>query len=66
MQYLGKVMSRSRTAPRGYEQVRWVFHGIRTAQLVAAILVGGILSAFLHYLNVGHHSIPWTFLFVRQ
>ncbi|KAF1349801.1 hypothetical protein BDV97DRAFT_175619 [Delphinella strobiligena] len=54
--------TRTRTAPSGYEKVRILFHAVRTAQLVSAVIVGGIMSYFIYYLTHDHYDMPWTFI----
>ena len=54
---------RAKTAPSHYPRV--VFHGLRTAQLVASLIVGGIMSFFIWHLTHDKWSTPWTFIWVR-
>ncbi|KAE9375207.1 hypothetical protein N431DRAFT_402554 [Stipitochalara longipes BDJ] len=41
---------------------RFLFHGLRSAQLIAAIIVSGIMAYFVHYLRLESIPIPWTFI----
>ncbi|KUJ17989.1 uncharacterized protein LY89DRAFT_696449 [Mollisia scopiformis] len=41
---------------------RFLFHGLRTAQLLASIVVSGIMAYFIYYLRMEHFAIPWTFI----
>lgn len=41
---------------------RFLFHGLRSAQLIAAIVVSGIMAYFMYYLRLEHFAIPWTFI----
>lgn len=41
---------------------RFLFHGLRCAQLVSSITVSGIMAYFMYYLRLEHFSIPWTFI----
>jgi hypothetical protein len=41
---------------------RFLFHGLRTAQLISSIVVSGIMAYFMYYLQLEHFSIPWTFI----
>jgi len=50
----------AKVAPSFYP--RFVFHGLRSAQLVSSIVVSGIMSYFMYYLRVDHYAIPWTFI----
>lgn len=47
--------------PSPYRQ-RFLFHGLRSAQLIASIIVSGIMCYFMYYLRLEHFSIPWTFI----
>ncbi|KAK5680092.1 hypothetical protein LTS10_008042 [Elasticomyces elasticus] len=52
----------AKTAPSHYPRV--VFHGLRTAQLLASLIVGGIMSFFIWHLTHDHWSTPWTFIWL--
>jgi len=54
--------SRSRTAPSGYKDVRILFHSLRSAQLLASMIVGAIMSYFIYHLTQDHWGTPWTFI----
>jgi len=41
---------------------RFLFHGLRTAQLLASIVVSGIMAYFIYYLRLEHFAVPWTFI----
>lgn len=41
---------------------RFLFHGLRTAQLLSSITVSGIMCYFMYYLRLEHYAIPWTFI----
>ncbi|KAK3111975.1 hypothetical protein LTR53_012226 [Teratosphaeriaceae sp. CCFEE 6253] len=53
---------KAKTAPSHYP--RLVFHGLRTFQLLASVIVGGIMSFFIWHLTHDHWSTPWTFLWL--
>lgn len=41
---------------------RFLFHGLRSAQLIAAVIVSGIIAYFIYYLRMEKIPIPWTFI----
>jgi len=41
---------------------RFLFHGLRSAQLIASIVVSGIMAYFMYYLRLEKYAIPWTFI----
>ncbi|CZR53380.1 uncharacterized protein PAC_03258 [Phialocephala subalpina] len=41
---------------------RFLFHGLRSAQLIASITVSGIMAYFIYYLRMENFAIPWTFI----
>lgn len=47
--------------PSPYSQ-RFLFHGLRSAQLLSSIIVSGIMCYFMYYLHKEGYSIPWTFI----
>ncbi|KAK5108434.1 hypothetical protein LTR62_008321 [Meristemomyces frigidus] len=53
---------KAKTAPSQYPRV--AFHGIRSFQLIASIIVGGIMSYFIWHLTHDHWSTPWTFIWL--
>lgn len=54
----------AKVAPSHYP--RFLFHGIRTVQLISSVIVGGIMSYFMYHLTHDHWTTPWTFIFVRS
>lgn len=53
---------RAKTAPSHYP--RFLFHGIRTVQLISSLVVGAIMSYFMWHLTHDHWQTPWTFIFL--
>ncbi|PPJ53650.1 hypothetical protein CBER1_00799 [Cercospora berteroae] len=53
---------RAKTAPSSYPRV--VFHGIRSAQLLASLVVGGIMMYFIYQLTHDKWNTPWTFIWL--
>ncbi|KAH7351246.1 hypothetical protein BKA65DRAFT_500067 [Rhexocercosporidium sp. MPI-PUGE-AT-0058] len=41
---------------------RFLFHGLRSAQLLASLVVSGIMVYFMYYLRAENIAIPWTFI----
>lgn len=56
---------RAKTAPSHYPRI--LFHGLRTAQLLASLIVGGIMCYFIYHLTHDKttYQTPWTFKWVR-
>jgi hypothetical protein len=50
----------AKVAPSHYP--RLIFHTLRCAQLLSAIVVSGIMCYFMYYLHREHYLIPWTFI----
>lgn len=55
---------RAKTAPSNYPRVP--FHLLRFGQLLASMIVGGIMSFFMYHLTHDHWQTPWTFVLVRH
>jgi hypothetical protein len=53
---------RAKTAPSHYPRVP--FHLLRFFQLLASLVVGGIMSFFMWHLTHDHWQTPWTFVLV--
>lgn len=53
---------RAKTAPSHYPRVP--FHLLRFFQLLASLIVGGIMSFFMWHLTHDHWQTPWTFVLV--
>ncbi|KAF2429294.1 hypothetical protein EJ08DRAFT_698434 [Tothia fuscella] len=53
--------STTKVAPSKYPKV--LFHGLRSAQLLASVVVGAVMFYFIYHLNHDHWQIPWTFIF---
>lgn len=53
---------RAKTAPSHYPRVP--FHLLRFCQLLASLIVGGIMSFFMWHLTHDHWQTPWTFILV--
>lgn len=53
---------RAKTAPSHYPRVP--FHLLRFGQLLASLIVGGIMSFFMWHLTHDHWQTPWTFILV--
>ncbi|GAB7362484.1 hypothetical protein MBLNU230_g2805t2 [Neophaeotheca triangularis] len=54
---------RAKTAPSQYPKgARIAFHLLRCGQLLASLIVGGIMSFFIWHLSHDKWSTPWTFL----
>ncbi|GAB7329221.1 hypothetical protein MBLNU13_g01035t1 [Cladosporium sp. NU13] len=51
---------RAKTAPSHYPRVP--FHLLRFFQLLASLVVGGIMSFFMWHLTHDHWQTPWTFV----
>ncbi|KAF2396960.1 hypothetical protein EJ06DRAFT_499539 [Trichodelitschia bisporula] len=51
---------KTKVAPSSYP--RLPFHALRTAQLLSALVVGGIMSFFIWHLTHDHWPTPWTFI----
>ena len=58
-----ETFSRTSRKPSPYPTLP--FHLLKTSQLLAAFIVGAILSFFVDHLRDEGYGIPWTFLFVR-
>ncbi|CAL3968567.1 hypothetical protein PZA11_004119 [Diplocarpon coronariae] len=41
---------------------RFIFHGLRSAQLLASIVVSVIMGYFMYNLRIENLKIPWTFI----
>jgi len=41
---------------------RFLFHGLRSAQLIGSVVVSGIMCYFIYYLRKEDFAIPWTFI----
>lgn len=54
----------AKTAPSHYP--KFLFHGVRTVQLISSIIVGGVMSYFMYHLTQDHWQTPWTFIWVRE
>jgi len=54
------LRSRAKIAPTHYP--RLLFHGLRAAQLLSSVVVGGIMCYFLYQLQHDHWKLPWTFI----
>lgn len=55
---------RAKTAPSHYPRVP--FHLLRFCQLLASLVVGGIMSFFMWHLTHDHWKTPWTFILVNH
>lgn len=53
---------RAKTAPSNYPRVP--FHLLRFVQLLASLIVGGIMSFFMYHLTHDKWQTPWTFILV--
>lgn len=51
---------RAKTAPSNYPRVP--FHLLRFVQLLASLIVGGIMSFFMYHLTHDKWQTPWTFI----
>jgi hypothetical protein len=54
--------STTKVAPSKYPKL--LFHGLRSAQMLASLVVGAIMFYFIYHLNHDHRNTPWTFIFV--
>ncbi|KAL2071135.1 hypothetical protein VTL71DRAFT_12370 [Oculimacula yallundae] len=41
---------------------RFLFHGLRSAQLLSSLVVSGVMGYFMYYLRAEDIAIPWTFI----
>jgi len=41
---------------------RFLFHGLRSAQLLSSLVVSGIMGYFMYHLRDENLAIPWTFI----
>ncbi|PSS20633.1 hypothetical protein M430DRAFT_50282 [Amorphotheca resinae ATCC 22711] len=56
------ALKRNKRGGRPSPYPRFLFHGLRSAQLLSSIVVSGIMCYFMYYLRLEHFPIPWTFI----
>jgi hypothetical protein len=58
------AFKKDRMKPTAYPFL--LFHALRSAQLVASLIVASIMTYFLRELSANNYSLPWTFILVRH
>lgn len=61
--FSSRKMARSKVQPTHYPRIP--FHFLRSAQLLAAVVVTCVMAFFVDQLHHDGYPIPWTFLLVR-
>ncbi|SMQ49685.1 unnamed protein product [Zymoseptoria tritici ST99CH_3D7] len=55
---------KAKTAPSHYP--RLPFHGLRSAQLLASLVVGAVMCYYIYNLRREDYAVPWTFIWLTS